>query len=94
MAKDSIMVTVRCLAFNHAKYIRQCLNGFIMQNTNFNFEVIVHDDASSDGTAEIIKEYANRYPQLIKPIFEKENQYSKGGNVLHNIMNSNTRGRR
>ena len=43
MAEDSIMVTVRCLAFNHAKYIRQCLNGFIMQKTNFDFEVVVHD---------------------------------------------------
>ena len=64
MAEDSIMVTVRCLAFNHAKYIRQCLNGFIMQKTNFDFEVVVHDDASSDVTAEIIKEYADKYPRL------------------------------
>lgn len=93
MAEDSIMVTVRCLAFNHVKYIRQCLNGFIMQKTNFDFEVVVHDDASSDGTAEIIKEYADKYPRLIKPILEEENQYSKGGNILHNIMNSHTRGK-
>lgn len=45
--------------------------------TNFRFEAIVHDDASTDGTAAIIREYAEKYPDIIKPIFETENQYSK-----------------
>lgn len=75
---DSIKVSILCLAFNHAKYIRKCLEGFVSQKTNFPFEVLVHDDASTDGTAEIIKEFEEKYPNIIKPIYQKENQYSQG----------------
>ena len=75
---DGIKVSVICLAFNHAKYIRDALEGFVSQETSFPFEVIVHDDASTDGTDEIIREYQAKYPEIIKPIFQKENQYSKG----------------
>lgn len=73
------LVSIHCLTFNQASYIRQCLDGFVMQKTNFPFEAIVHDDASTDGTAEIIQEYAEKYPNIIKPILEKENQYTKIG---------------
>lgn len=52
--KDSPLVTIQCLTYNHEPYIRQCLEGFVMQQTDFCFEVIVHDDASTDGTANII----------------------------------------
>ena len=76
------MVTVICTAYNHEKYIRKCLDGFIMQKTQFPFEVIVHDDASKDHTANIIKEYANQYPEIIKPILQKENQRSKGVKIV------------
>ena len=79
---NEILVSVYCLAYNHEKYIRDCLDGFINQKTNFKFEVIVHDDASTDGTADIIKEYAEKYPDIIKPIFQNENQYSKGIAIL------------
>lgn len=75
---DLIKVSVICLAYNHAKYIRDTLEGFVSQETDFPFEVIVHDDASADGTDEIIREYQAKYPDIIKPIFQKENQYSKG----------------
>lgn len=71
-------VSVICLAYNHEKYIRDALNGFINQKTDFDFEVIVHDDASTDGTANIIREYAEKYPHIIVPIIQTENQYSKG----------------
>ena len=71
-------VTVYCLTYNHAKYIRHTLDGFVMQKTNFAFKVIVHDDASTDETAEIIAEYAKKYPDIIFPIYQKENLYSKG----------------
>ena len=76
--KDDIMVSICCLAYNHEKYIRQCLDGFIMQKCDFKFEVIIHDDASTDHTADIIREYEKKYPDIIKPIYQTENQYSKG----------------
>lgn len=88
-----LMVSIRCLTYNHEPYIRQCLEGFVMQQTNFRFEAIVHDDASTDGTATIVKEYAEKYPDIIKPIFETENQYSKHDGSLSRIMNEACRGK-
>ena len=88
-----LIVTIRCLAYNHEPYIRQCLEGFVMQKTNFRFEAIVHDDASTDGTAAIIREYAEKYPDIIKPIFETENQYSKRDGSLRRIMNAHMHGK-
>ncbi len=86
------LVTIRCLVYNHEDTIRQCLDGFVMQQTDFPFEAVVHDDASTDASASIIREYAERYPDIIKPILETENQYSKGGGVLKRIMDEATRG--
>lgn len=80
-------VCIRCITYNHEAYIRDCLEGFVMQKTNFPYIAIVHDDASTDGTASIIREYAERYPDIIKPIYEVENQYSKPGNLLGKLMN-------
>ncbi len=71
------LVSIHCLAYNHESYLRECLQGFVMQQTNFKFEAIVHDDASSDNTPIIIQEFADKYPDIIKPIYEKENQFSK-----------------
>ena len=87
------MVTIRCFAYNHELYIRQCLEGFVMQKTNFRFEAIVHDDASTDGTAAIILEYAEKYPDIIKPIMETENQYSKRDGSLRRIMDAHMHGK-
>lgn len=86
MMNNNVMVSVFCLAYNHEKYIRDCLDGFVNQKTNFKFEVIVHDDASTDNTANIIRDYAEKYPDFIKPIFQKVNQYSKGGSIVQNII--------
>ena len=93
LTNTPILVSIRCCTYNHESYIRQCLDGFVMQKTNFRFEAIVHDDASTDGTAAIIREYASRYPDIIKPIFEKENQYSKHDGSLSRILNSHMRGK-
>ena len=72
------LVSISCTTYNHAHYIQKCLDGFIMQKTNFAIEVLIHDDASTDGTQDIIREYETKYPEIIKPIYQKENQYSKG----------------
>lgn len=87
------LVTIRCLVYNHEPYLRQCLDGFVMQKTNFPFEAIVHDDASTDRSAEIIREYAEKYPDIIKPIFETENQYSKRDGSIGRIMREHTKGK-
>ena len=90
---DKIQVSIRCFAYNHERFIRQCLDGVVMQKTDFRFEAIVHDDASTDNTAAIIREYAEKYPDIIKPIYETENQYSKHDGSLTRIMNAHTRGK-
>lgn len=87
------LVTIQCLVYNHEPFLRQCLDGFVMQQTNFPFEAIVHDDASTDGSAAIIREYAGKYPHIIKPIYETENRYSKGDGSLRKIMYVATRGK-
>ncbi len=75
---EEIVISVICNAYNHEGYIREALEGFVMQKTKVSFEILIHDDASTDKTAEIIREYEEKYPHLIKPIYQTENQYSKG----------------
>lgn len=72
------LVSISCITYNHEPYIAQTLDGFLMQKTSFPFEILIHDDASTDRTADIIREYEKKFPNLIKPIYQKENQYSKG----------------
>lgn len=84
---NKIMVSICCLAFNHEKFIRQALDGFIMQQTNFPFEIVIHDDASTDNTANIIKEYEAKYPNLFNALYQSTNQksiYKSGMNPRFN----------
>lgn len=82
------IVAIKCLVYNHEKYLRQTLEGFVMQKTNFPFYAVVHDDASTDSSPEIIREYAEKYPYIIHPIYEKENQYSKHDGSLACIVHA------
>ena len=77
---DSVkpVVSVCCTTYNHEPYIAKAIDGFLMQETNFPFEILIRDDCSTDKTAEILKQYAGKYPQIIRPVFEKENTFSKG----------------
>ncbi|AHF01122.1 glycosyl transferase [Thiomicrospira aerophila AL3] len=75
---DKPVVSICCITYNHEPYIEDALEGFLIQETDFPFEILIHDDASTDRTADIIREYEAKYPRLIKPIYQTENQYSKG----------------
>jgi glycosyltransferase involved in cell wall biosynthesis len=78
MRKDSPLVSICCVTYNHRKYIGNAIEGFLMQKTNFAIEIIIHDDASTDGTIEILLSYKERFPDLIQLRLEDENQYSRG----------------
>ncbi|MEG1612498.1 MAG: glycosyltransferase, partial [Alistipes sp.] len=81
-----LLVSVVCTTYNHEAYVRQALEGFVMQKTNFSFEVIVHDDASTDSTVQIIKEYESKYPNLFRNIYQIENQYSQRKDIWGNLF--------
>lgn len=85
-----LKLSVFCPVYNHEPYLRQCLDGIVMQKTNFAFEVIVHDDVSTDKSVAIIREYAEKYPDIIKPIYETTNVYSVG--KLDEVLNKASSG--
>ncbi len=75
---EDIGVSIICTAYNHEKYIKQAIESFLMQKTSFRFEILIHDDASQDKTSDIIKEYADMYPDMIRAVLQTENQFSQG----------------
>lgn len=76
------VVSIVCTTYNHGRYIEDAIRGFLLQKTNFPFEIIFHDDVSTDNTREIINKYADAYPKVVRKVFQKENQYSKGIKIL------------
>lgn len=72
------LVSICCITYNHKEYIRDALDGFLSQRTDFPYEILINDDASTDGTADIIREYEQKYPEKIRALLQTENQYSKG----------------
>jgi len=76
--QESPLVSISCTTYNHEKYIAAAIDSFLMQETSFPIEILLHDDASTDKTPDIIREYVSKYPDIIKPIFQEENQFSKG----------------
>ena len=85
-------VSVVVITYNHEKYIRECLNSIVTQQTDFPFEVLVHDDCSTDNTQEILKEYETKYPDIVRVLYEEENQYSKGNHTIFALMFPYARG--
>lgn len=83
--EEEILVSIICITYNHEKFIKDALESFLMQKVDFNYEILIHDDASTDNTAKIIREYERKYPDLVKVIYQKENQYSKGKPVISNL---------
>ena len=85
--EQSVMVAIHCLIYNQEPYLRDCFDGFVKQQTNFRFVAVVHDDCSKDKSADIIREYAEKYPDIFIPIIETENQWSKADGSIYRIMN-------
>jgi glycosyltransferase involved in cell wall biosynthesis len=83
---ENILVSVICDVYNHEPYLRDCLEGFVMQQTNFQYEILIHDDASTDNSVKIIQEYVDKYPHLFKPIYQTVNQYSQGVGIWRDIQ--------
>ena len=83
---ENIMVSVLCATYNQDKYIEETLESLVRQKTDFNFEIIVHDDASTDKTPFILKKYKEKYPSLVKIITQNENQYSKGVSITREFL--------
>lgn len=87
------VVSISCITYNHENFIRDAIEGFLMQKTTFPVEILIHDDASTDNTASIVREYEEKYPQLIKPIYQTENQYSKKDGTIGRIQRGRARGK-
>ncbi|EOU1146131.1 glycosyltransferase [Clostridium perfringens] len=85
--KRDIVVSISCITYNHENYIAKAIESFLAQKTNFKFEILIHDDASTDNTQNIIRDYHKRYPEIIKPILQKENQYSRGVKRISYLYN-------
>lgn len=91
--KDNIMVSVLISTYNHEEFIRDAIEGALNQKVNFKYELIIHDDASTDQTAEIIRTYEKKYPHIIKPILQKENQTQQGRNINTEYIFPSVRGK-
>lgn len=87
------LISIACITYNHEKYIRRCIEGFLNQKTSFEIEIIIHDDASTDNTANIVKEYADKYPNLILTILQTENKFSEGIKIWPTFVYPRARGK-
>ena len=83
--QEQIQATILCITYNHGPYIRNTLDHFVNQKVNFTYEILIHDDASTDDTADIIREYAKNYPDIFVPILQTENQYSQGVPIMARV---------
>ena len=87
------LVSIVCAVFNHGPFLRNALDGFLNQQVNFPFEILVHEDASTDNSAEIIRDYETKYPDLIYPVYQTENQYSQGIPIEASFLYPRARGK-
>ena len=78
---ETPLVSVSLVAYNASAYIKDAIEGCLMQQTSFPFEIIIHDDASQDQTPQIILDYASNYPDKIVPIIQTVNQFSQGHEI-------------
>lgn len=93
MENKEPLVSIVCDTYNHAPYVRDALDGFLAQQTSFPFEIIVHDDASTDGTADILREYEAARPDLFRCVYRAENIYSRDPKILEHYVFPLARGK-
>ncbi len=93
MRHHPILLSVISQCYNHEPYLYKCLDGFVSQQTNFKFHSVVHDDASTDGSASILRDFVKRHPQIITPIFQTENQYSKKNSQMGPMIRAKLQGK-
>lgn len=93
MDQQPIMVSVIMLCYNHERYIRQALESILSQNTSFSYEIIVHDDASTDNSAGIIREFEEKYPHILRPVYQTENQYRRKVGIRRTFVDPLLRGK-
>ncbi|HHR5883321.1 TPA: glycosyltransferase [Providencia alcalifaciens] len=79
---DKVYISCICIAYNHERYIRDTLDSILAQKSEYKFELIIHDDCSTDSTRDILNEYKNNFPDIIRLILQKENQYSQNKKLL------------
>lgn len=87
MSTETPLVSVCCITYNHERYLSQALDSFLRQQSGFGIEILVHDDASTDGTAEIVRRYERNFPGRVVGVFQSVNQYSKGVDVSRLLWN-------
>lgn len=80
------VVSVCCITYNHKDFIAGAIAGFLRQETTFPVEILINDDASTDGTDSIVRDYQARHAGLIRAILQTENQYVKGELILAKLM--------
>ena len=73
MENENISLTIGMLTYNQVKYVRKALDGILMQKVSFSYEVIIGDDHSTDGTQDILKEYARKYPDIFRLVLREKN---------------------
>jgi len=79
---EEMMVSINCVTYNHEYCLEEALDSFLRQETDFAFEILIHDDVSTDGTADIMRKYEHKYPTIVKPIYQTENQFQKNINPM------------
>jgi len=93
MGSEAPLVSIVCDTYNHAPYVADALEGFLAQRTDFPFEIIVHDDASTDGTQDILRAYEAAHPELIRCVFRTQNVYSHDPKILEHYVFPLARGK-
>lgn len=91
--EKEVLISVCCTCYNHEKYLNRCIDSILKQRIDLSYEILIHDDCSTDGSRKIINEYERRYPMIVRSLMQIENQYSKGRNVVRDFLLPQTRGK-